>query len=895
VTGSVGSGKTQLLRTLAERAMAGGATYLSATASRAARTLPLGVIGQLFEGAELSEQSKERVARYLDEGAFSAMLDGASGEVGQQIPARVLHGLCWALLELCERQPLVVGVDDVHHADLASRQYLAYLIRRLRSARALVVLNQTALPQPGPAEFQAELARQPHCRAVTLKLLSEHGVYGLLTQHLQATPARRYAAEYHAVSGGNPLLLNGLIADYKAAASTARQHLIVGPNFTHALVGCLHRADTSMLKVARGLAVLGEPTSPELLGQLLDLNGESTTAAVAALTATGVLHGGAFRHLNARQAVLDTLVPEERAALHARAARLLASSGVAATVVARHLLQAEGVDDAWAPLVLRQAAEQALAEADVDLAIACLRRAPQAATDATERAVSRAHLARAEWRINTSIAARHIPELRVAAYAGHLPGPDVVTLVNWMLWLGDVDDARDLLDRLRPTAGPLDAETTEALVSARLWLAALYPSAGYNNDACRGEPPEGASPSISPKVQAARLLGRVLRYGLTDESVAAAEQIVHDVPLDEDTLGPIGIALAALVYGDRLAMATRWCDPLIRQARSLRAPTWQAVFTVIRAEIGLRQGDLHAAEEYARDSLTLIAPKSWGVAIGIPLAVLTQASTARGRHEDAANHLEVPVPDRLMDTPVGLQYLRARGWHHYATGRYAAALDDFERCGEFMARWGLEFPAFVPWRSDAAYACLRLGRRAWARKLALDQLDRLGPGHVRTRGQTLRVLAAASPARRRPPLLRQAVEASQAAGDRLELAYALADLGKVHYVRGEFRRARTMRRRAHQLASECGIEVFKDASAAAAAQDKEEDSPRSDVRELLSDAERRVAGLAAHGSTNRQIADQLHVTVSTVEQHLTRVYRKLAVHRRADLPPGLHPGIASWD
>jgi DNA-binding CsgD family transcriptional regulator len=51
----------------------------------------------------------------------------------------------------------------------------------------------------------------------------------------------------------------------------------------------------------------------------------------------------------------------------------------------------------------------------------------------------------------------------------------------------------------------------------------------------------------------------------------------------------------------------------------------------------------------------------------------------------------------------------------------------------------------------------------------------------------------------------------------------------------------------------------------------------------LSDAERKIASLAASGYTNRQIASRLYVTISTVEQHLTRVYRKLDVSRRAEL------------
>ncbi|MFD0392430.1 helix-turn-helix transcriptional regulator [Streptomyces nogalater] len=53
---------------------------------------------------------------------------------------------------------------------------------------------------------------------------------------------------------------------------------------------------------------------------------------------------------------------------------------------------------------------------------------------------------------------------------------------------------------------------------------------------------------------------------------------------------------------------------------------------------------------------------------------------------------------------------------------------------------------------------------------------------------------------------------------------------------------------------------------------------------LLSDAECRVAGLAALGYTNREISTRLHVTISTVEQHLTRVYRKLQVASRTELP-----------
>lgn len=51
------------------------------------------------------------------------------------------------------------------------------------------------------------------------------------------------------------------------------------------------------------------------------------------------------------------------------------------------------------------------------------------------------------------------------------------------------------------------------------------------------------------------------------------------------------------------------------------------------------------------------------------------------------------------------------------------------------------------------------------------------------------------------------------------------------------------------------------------------------MTEPLTYSERRVAGLAAARVSNVAIAVQLHITVSTVEQHLTRAYRKTGTKR----------------
>jgi DNA-binding CsgD family transcriptional regulator len=54
-------------------------------------------------------------------------------------------------------------------------------------------------------------------------------------------------------------------------------------------------------------------------------------------------------------------------------------------------------------------------------------------------------------------------------------------------------------------------------------------------------------------------------------------------------------------------------------------------------------------------------------------------------------------------------------------------------------------------------------------------------------------------------------------------------------------------------------------------------------RDALTPSEQRIAELAGRGDSNRDIAQALFITPKTVENHLGRIYKKLAINSRNEL------------
>jgi DNA-binding CsgD family transcriptional regulator len=794
------------------------------TASARERQNSLGLIDELTRAMRMAGSAE------------AAVLDALAVPVINQDRPHLLPVLRWftrAVHDLAARRPVLLGVDDVHFADAWSLECLGYLLRRIETAPVVAVLTESSHSERDLATLHAETLHLPYCHRIRLRPLQPEAVAERLAERLGDVPPA--VAEFCAdVSGGNAVLLRGLAEDHAARDPAADPADLPRPGFwfRHAVLRCLHRCPADMVAVARGVAVLGGSATPALIGELVGLDAPSARASMLHLAAMGLLSGERFRSEEARLAVLADVPAGELSPMHSRAAELLHEMGAPVRAVALQMLAAhDSMKTDWQVSVLRAAAAEAMAAGDVAAAIEYLRHAPGVCTEASQRAEVVAELADAQWHLDPATAARYLPGLVDDVRSGLLTGPAALTPIRHLRWRGEFDRADDLARRLA------DEHSGGRAVD---WVDSGDPRLAM------GEPE--AITLIRWWTNPRRFVGS---GGRAAEGAVAAILAHGDDSHRADrlcalrsgaALTPVLCALLLLIESGRPAEALHWADRLLGEPLIAGVPIRRATFETIRAAAALRQGDAAAAAKAARSALDALSPAGWGVPVGLPLALLVRAAVESSDLRTARLCLDHPVPPTMFASLFAVPYLQGLGHYHLATGHPETALAHFRSCGDLMAQWRLESPDLVDWRADAAAALIALGRPDPARVLVEEQLTHLGERHHRARGVALRLLAAVATEEDRPALLQQAVRDLHEAGDPAELRRARVDL------------------HAAQIPA---------------------------PMEELTDAERRVAALAAEGATNRQIADRLFITVSTVEQHLTKIYRKLNVRRRSGLPARL--------
>ncbi|WP_078857879.1 helix-turn-helix transcriptional regulator [Streptomyces sp. NRRL F-4474] len=863
VEGAVGCGKSEFLETAAAYAENRGALVLRAGGSAAERGRALGVL--------------RRLAADAPPGALPVPSSPDRAE-----DPLALRDLAVAVRALSATAPVVICVDDLHHVDEPSGRHLLHLAHATRRAPVLLVLAASPHEHDDPL-LRTELLRLPHFVRLRLQRLTPDAVHALLPGRTEAE-----AALLHEASGGNPLLLRALLQDPPGRPGDA---------YAQAVLACLHRCGPATPELADAIAVLDGLATPAHLARL---SGTAETAAARALTAlddAGLLapagrHG--LRHPAARAAVLDGMDPAARSALHAQAARLARAAGAPDTEVAGQLLAARDTRPEWTLPVLRSAADSHAAEGDTDRAAALLRLAHEACPDATTRAEVDIRLGVVLGRTDPAAAEHRLAAPLAAAAAGQLGPRALAPLARALAAQGRVDESADVLERLaadaaRRGAGPggdPGGDPLDGLSAFPRWAAGR-----------RRTPAEpGTHPALRPAgttVHPAALWALPVE---AEEGAAArsAELFLRGATLAEGAVEPVAQALRTLLHLDGAARALPWCEEFAHQAARRGATGWLAVFAGLAAEARLRLGDLTGAAETAEAALRAAPARGTSVLLSALAGTLARAYTARGRPEEAAAALARSAPAEHAGGVHGLAYLRARGHHALATSRFHAALGDFLDIGRYAKLWGLDRPRVLPWRTDAAEALLRLGEAQRADRFLADQLTTRDAADPWVRGTSLRLRASLRGPGERQAMLARAVDDLQHSGDKYELARAMADFGQALREAGEPARAAMVHRKAWHLAKACGADALRERILPGHTEDPADEAggpgtPDAGLVASLSESERRVALLAVHGHTNREIAKKLYITVSTVEQHLTRVYRKLNIPGRQGLPVDLDP------
>ena len=235
-------------------------------------------------------------------------------------------------------------VEDVHWADDASLDALAFVARRIEGLRALLVLTYRDDEVPVVSLLQRVLGglRAPVAVRIPLGPLSARAVTQLAGE--PGAGLRVFAS-----TGGNPFFVTELLAAEQEGLPASVSQAVLArvarlPEPTRALL--------NMLAVVPARAETG----------LLDAVFPGWPEAAAAAEERGVLtvHGGAvaFRHELARRAVEEAMPRSRARQLHARVLSALRASGADPVRLVHHAERA-GDDDALlvvAPLAARAAA-----------------------------------------------------------------------------------------------------------------------------------------------------------------------------------------------------------------------------------------------------------------------------------------------------------------------------------------------------------------------------------------------------------------------------------------------------------------------------------------------------------------------------------------------------------
>jgi len=893
ISGPAGIGKTQLLAAAHRLAGERGFRSLRARGRELEADMAFSVVRQLLEQPVLAASAGER--RRLLAGPARAGA-GALGLAAGDSPASeftAVHGLYWLCANLAERRPLLLTVDDLHWVDGPSLSWLAYLGPRCVESAMLVVLTVREGDPRERANSAAAAADDPSVHRMGLSALSVASVAALVRAELGPTASAGFCSACWELAGGNPLYVRELLAaarneglsgaDDTVTALRALASSAVGAS----VLGRLARLGPDAVSLAQALAVLGSQTEVAVAAELAGLEPAAAELTADRLAAAQILAPirplDFFHPLIGEAAYADQALGARRLA-HRRAAAILDRTG-AADRVAAHLLATGPAGDPWVVQRLGAAADTAWERGAAEVAASYLRRALAEPATTTERPALLRRLGVAEWAAGDPAAIGHLEEAlneaRDATAITAAAGP----LANAYIISDQADIAVPVLQRAVARVRPADPRRALRLDGAAA-LAGLMDdrtaAAAFRTvDRLHASLNDFADPPGRVLIVIAHAAMR--RAWPPDEAEQLVERALAREPYPPRPNASASI-IVTLLGLEAFGTLQRLCDDMLSAARRRSAVQELIGVASFLAWALYRRGELADAEAQARWALE----RATGIWAIDALAHLVETLVERDALDDAAAEMRRMTPPLTSHTVVVAAYLMARGQLRMAQGNCQEALQDYLACGERCERLGI-IDGLYAWRPEAAIAHALLGHEAEARELARTALEVAREfGRPRSLGVVLRAAGLVEGGDRGLDLLGEAVTVLGRSQAPVELARALTDHGAALRRAGQRTTARTQLERGLDLAHHWGARrIARQARAELIAAGAK---PRRDAitgRDALTASELRVARLAAAGRTNREIAQELFITMKTASAHLSRAYRKLDVTRRSQLAEAL--------
>jgi DNA-binding CsgD family transcriptional regulator len=812
-------------------------------------------------------------------------LEVALGLSAGRVPNPFLVGLAVLnlLSEAAEEQPLLCVVDDAQWLDSASARVLAFVARRLLAEKVAMVFAARE-----PLEALGGFAE------VRVEPLGDRDARALLDSVLQARLDDRVLERIVAETRGNPLALLELPHGLTPAQLAGGFGLPGAVSLSARIQQSFTRRLARLPRDPRRLLILAaaEPTGdPALVWRAAGQLGIPESAGDVVESENLLVLGPqvTFRHPLVRSAVYAAAEPNERREIH------LALAGATDPELdpdrrAWHRAQAASAPDEDVAAELVRSASRAEARGGVAAVAAFLERAATLTPEPGLRAQRLFAAGAAKRDAGDLNAALRLLD-RIDAGALDELGEARTDLLRAQIALEQRrgDDAGRLFlsaaGRLESLEPELARETyLEALGGAMASDVEVVGGLPAVAAAARSGPPGAFPPRTIDAVLDAFAIRVIDGYAAAAPTLASAREQLLSLDLSEDGAGR-WLSLSGARDSNVVALEL-WDDAAVHllAARQVQAARDMGALVHLQFALSFLARSHMLAGELSAADLLIDEAGSIAEATGNPPLMSAPMILAAWRGDDAqASELIDGTSDEAA----------RRGWtsNNYARSVLANGLGRHDAARD--AAWEAMQPDPIGYGTwlvpELAEAASRTGDRElleWVSEWVSERTRVVSSAWASGIEARVRALLTEGDAAERS--YRESI--AQLSDTRVRVELARTHLLYGEWLRRERRRvdAREQLRTALEAFSSMGAEAFARRAERELLATGEHARKRTvETRGQLTPQEAQISRLVADGHTNREVAAQLFISPSTVEYHLRKVFRKLAVKTRVELANAL--------